>query len=77
MQEYWNYHNTKMTELKQIYNKTSKQTQNRLQELLDTFNFTYDTLYNIADSKTKNRINTYIEIWKEQELLTGYFRSIS
>lgn len=73
MQEYWNYHNTKMIELKQIYNKTSKQTQNRLQELLDTFNFTFGNLYNITDSKTKNRINIYIEIWKEQGLLTGYF----
>ena len=69
----WNYHNTKMQELKQLYNKTSKQTQNRLQELFDTFNFTSDNIYNIADNKTKKRINTYIEQWKEQKLLTGYF----
>ena len=44
MQEYWSYHNTKMIKLKQIYNRISKQTQNRLQELLDTFNFNYETL---------------------------------
>ncbi|MBS5863007.1 MAG: hypothetical protein KIC76_06375 [Firmicutes bacterium] len=69
----WNYHDTKMQELKQLYNKTSKQTQNRLQEIFDTFNFTTENIYNIADNKTKKRINTYIEQWKEQKLLTGYF----
>lgn len=69
----WNYHDAKMRELKQLYNKTSKQTQNRLQELLDTFNFASENIYNIADNKTKKRINNYIEQWKEQKLLTGYF----
>ena len=73
----WNYHDTKMQELKQLYNKISKQTQNRLQEILDTFNFTTENIYNIADNKTKKRINTYIEQWKEQKLLTGYFGVIA
>lgn len=71
----WNYHDTKMQELKQLYNKTSKQTQNKLQEIFDTFNFTTENIYNIADNKTKKRINTYIEQWKEQGLLknNNYF----
>lgn len=71
----WNYHDTKMQELKQLYNKISKQTQNRLQELFDTFNFTSENIYNMADNKTKKRINTYIEQWKEQRLLknNNYF----
>lgn len=69
----WKYHNAKMTELKKLYNKTSKQTQNRMQELLDTFNFEFDTLYNIADNETKKRVDTYIEEWKEQNLLNGMF----
>ena len=69
----WKQHDKYMQELKQLYNKTSKQTQNRLQELFDTFNFTSENIYNIADNKTKKRINTYIEQWKEQKLLIGYF----
>ena len=71
----WNYHDTKMQELKQLYNKTSKQTQNRLQEIFDTFSFTTENIYNIADNKIKKRINTYIEQWKEQRLLknNSYF----
>ena len=69
----WKQHDKYMQELKQLYNKTSKHTQNRLQELFDTFNFTSENIYNIADNKTKKRINTYIEQWKEQKLLTGYF----
>ena len=71
----WEVHDNYMRQLKQLYNKTSKQTQNKLQELLDTFNFTTENIYNIADNKTKKRINTYIEQWKEQGLLknNNYF----
>lgn len=71
----WEQHDSYMKQLKKLYNKTSKQTQNRLQELFDTFNFTSEKIYNIADNKTKKRINTYIEQWKEQGLLknNNYF----
>lgn len=71
--EKWQYHNKKMIELRKIYQKVSKQTQNKLQEIIDTFKFSFDTLYNIADKKTKNRVNTYIEEWKDKDLLTEYF----
>lgn len=57
----WKIHDSYMKQLKQLYNKTSKQTQNKLQELLDTFNFTSANIYDIADNKIKRRINTYIE----------------
>nr|DAJ43894.1 MAG TPA: ADP-ribosyl-(Dinitrogen reductase) hydrolase [Caudoviricetes sp.] len=71
----WEQHDSYMKQLKQLYNKTSKQTQNKLQELLDTFSFTSENIYNIADNKTKKRINIYIESWKEQGLLknNNYF----
>lgn len=71
----WEQHDGYMKQLKQLYNKTSRQTQNRLQELFDTFNFTTENIYDIADNKTKKRINTYIEGWKEQGLLknNNYF----
>ena len=64
-----------MQKLKTIYRRTTKQTQNRLQELFDTFNFSIENIYNIADNKTKKRVNTYIEQWKEQGLLknNSYF----
>ena len=73
----WQYHDKKMKELKQLYLKTSKQTQNKLQEIIDTFKFNFDTLYNIVDTKTKNRVNTYIEEWKDKGLLTGYFGTLA
>lgn len=56
-----------------MYHKISKQTQNRLQEIFDTFDFTYNNLYSIAEAKTKSRINAYIEEWKDKGLLKGYF----
>lgn len=55
----WKQHDNYMRQLKQLYNKTSKQTQNRLQELFDTFDFTSENIYNIADNKTKKK-NKYI-----------------
>lgn len=71
----WEQHDKHVKQLKQLYNKTSRQTQNRLQELFDTFNFTTENIYNIIDNKTKKRINTYIESWKKQGLLknNNYF----
>lgn len=57
----WEQHDKYIKQLNQLYNRTSKQTQNRLQEILDTFNFTSENIYNVADNKTKRRINTYIE----------------
>lgn len=62
-----------MKELKTIYNKTSQQTQNRLQEIFDSINFNFSDLYNIANNKTKQRINSKIEEWKDKELLKGDF----
>ena len=75
----WEQHDNYMKQLKQLYNKTSKQTQNRLQEIFDTFNFTTENIYSIADNKTKKRINTYIEQWKEQGLLknNNYFTALA
>ena len=73
--EIWKYHDQQIQKLKIIYQRTSRQTQNKLQEIFDTFNFTQENIYNIADNKTKKRINTYIEQWKEQGLLknNNYF----
>lgn len=73
----WQYHDSKMLELKKIYNKISKQTQNRLQEIFDSIDFDFNSLYSIADSNTKKRINTYIEEWKDKGLLTGYFGTLA
>lgn len=73
--EIWKYHDQQMQKMKIIYQRISRQTQNKLQEIFDTFNFTSENIYNIADNKTKRRINTYIEQWKEQGLLknNSYF----
>lgn len=71
--ECWQYHNQRIKELKQIYNRTSKQTQNKLQEIFDSFKVNSNNLYHIADNKTKNKVNTYIEEWKDKGFLTGYF----
>ena len=66
-----------MIELKKIYQKTSKQTQNRLQEIFNTFQIDFNNLYSIADTKTKKRVNTYIEEWQDKGLLTGYFGTLA
>ena len=69
----WKFHDQEIQNLKKQYDKVSKQTQLRLQEIFDSIDFDFEKLYNIADSKTKRKINTYIEGWKGKELLEGYF----
>ena len=69
----WQYHDAKMHELKKVYNRISKQTQNELQNIFDSYKIDFEYLYNIADNKTLNRIKTKIEEWKDKGLLTGYF----
>lgn len=62
-----------MKKLKQIYQNTSRQTQNRLQEIFDSIDFDFKEFYQIANSKTKKKINVYIEEWSDKGLLTGNF----
>ncbi|MBQ9658297.1 MAG: hypothetical protein IJV31_05975 [Clostridia bacterium] len=69
----WKYHDQKIIELKKKYDQTSKQTQLRLQEIFDSIDFNFEHLYDVADNKTKRKINTYIEGWKEKGLLQDYF----
>ncbi len=69
----WQYHDNKMRELKKVYNHISKQTQNNLQEIFDSYKIDFEHLYNIADNKTLNRVKTKIEEWKDKGLLNGYF----
>ena len=77
MSKLWKYHDKKMKELKSIYSRISRQTQNRLQEIFKSMDFNFDNLYNIASKKTKDRIDVYIEEWKEKGLLTGYFGTLA
>ncbi len=60
-----------------MYHKISKQTQNRLQEIFSSIDFSFDNMYGIADSKAKKRINVYIEEWKDKGFLKGYFGTLA
>ena len=69
----WQYHDNKMRKLKKVYNRISKQTQNELQNIFDSYKIDFKHLYNVADNKTLNRIKTKIEELKDKGLLNGYF----
>ena len=69
----WQYHDNKMRDLKKVYNRISKQTRNELQSIFDSYKIDFEHLYNIADTKTLNRVKTKIEEWKDKGLLNGYF----
>ena len=77
MKDYWNHHNLQIQKLKKIYDKLSLNTRNRIQEVLDTFDFTDKNIYEIADKKTKRRINEYIAKWRDEELLQDYFEMLA
>lgn len=44
-----------------------------MQEIFNSIDFTFEDIYKIVDNKTKKKINTYIEEWKDKGLLKGYF----
>lgn len=69
----WKYHNQQMKKLKTIYQRISKQTQNKLQEIFSNIDFNFDALYSIANSKTKRKVDTYIEEWQDNGWLIGEF----
>lgn len=69
----WQYHDKKMRELSKLYNKMSKRTQNRLQEIFDGIDFEFNKLYDYASKSRKEYIDIYIEELKEKGLLKGYF----
>lgn len=62
-----------MKKLKVLYQRISKQTQNKIQEIFSSIDFEYDNLYSIANSKNKKKINTYIEEWQDKGWLVGDF----
>lgn len=85
MEEYWNYHNLKMIELKRIYNRINQQLQKDLQYIFDSFynvklskvhseinNLAYESLFNFADFETKKRLQAEIDEMNENGLLNGY-----
>lgn len=74
---YWYYHDTKIKELKQLYTRINKQTQNELQNIFKMFDENSEELYNIANDKVKQKINTIIEEYKDKKLLSGYFGVIA
>ena len=73
MNNIWSFHDEKVKELKQLYDRMSKQTQNDLQKVFDTFNFSFDNLYDIANTKTKKKADIIIEEYQDKGLLKGYF----
>ena len=62
-----------MLKLKKIYQKTNKQTQNKLQDIFNNIDFDFNDLYSIADKKKKQYIDTQIEEWQDKRLLKGEF----
>ena len=73
----WQHHDQLMVKLKKIYLKISKQTQNQLQEIFKVLNLDYDSIYNIADKRTKNMIDVKVVEWKDKKLLKGYFGALA
>lgn len=73
----WQHHDQLMFKLKKIYLKISKQTQNKLQEIFKVLDLDYDSIYNIADKRSKNMIDVKIVEWKDKKLLKGYFGALA
>lgn len=74
----WNYHDEKLKELQKLYSKASYRVQDKLQEIFDSFKFTNENLFNIADTKTKHKIDRKIEEWLDnKDIKNNYFKMLA
>lgn len=44
---------------------------------MNSIDFDFNNMYNIASQKNKNKINLYIEQWKDQGFINGYFEMLA
>lgn len=54
------------------YNRLNKKTQDDIQYIFDSYNFNNDNLFNIADEKTRNKVNRLIDEYVEDNEIDTY-----
>lgn len=73
MNDRWNYTDKKLKEIFKKYNKLNKRTQDKLQDVFNNFNFTYQEIFKYASMKNLRKVNRIIEELKENNLINDYY----
>ena len=68
----WGTTDEMLKQMLKKYNKLNKKTQDDIQDIFDSYNFNNDSLFNIADEKTRNKVNRLIDEYVEDSEIDTY-----
>ena len=75
---YWEYHDNKIKELRQLYEKYSRQTKNKLSyNFAEINNLKFNTVFDYATKEYLKKIKSQIDEWDSLKLTNGYFKYLS
>ncbi len=70
----WNVSREELKQFQSWYKKQNKKTQDKIQEIINYFDISYNDLNKRIKSSDKERLNRKIEEWKELGIYNGYFK---
>lgn len=70
----WKYTDKKLQEYLKIYKKISSRTQDSIQDIFNSINYSYLDLNKPISTAQRKKLLRVIEEWEELGLLTGYFK---
>ncbi len=70
----WNYTRNKLKKFQKWYSKLNKKTQDKIQEIVNYYDISYNDLNKTIKLSDKERLNRKIEEWKELGIYEGYFK---
>lgn len=74
IQERWQVTRKELTEFQKWYKKQNRKTQDKIQEIVNNYDISYDDLSKTIKKKEKERLQRQIEEWEELGIFTGYFK---
>ena len=69
----WENVDKRLNDFMKQYNKINKRTQDKIQQVFDSIDFTIEDVNKYISPETKERFKRQVEEYEEQGLLTGYF----
>lgn len=68
----WKTTDEMLKQMLKKYNRLNKKTQDDIQDIFDSYNFNNDNLFNIANEKTKSKVNRIIDDYVEDNEIDTY-----
>ena len=70
----WKYTDNRLKEYLKVYKKISSRTQDNIQNIFNSISYSYVDLNKPISTAQRKKLNRIIDEWKENGLLSGYFK---